>query len=150
MAIEDGCVVARALEAHQDNLQLGLQTFQSTRLERTTRIVEGSSATYLSVLPGVDLVVKALPSGFSKRLVVHERPSSPLAVRIGLVVSGVVVVESSPGSFLAQAPDGEVAARWSSAWMWDGSGAADDPGSARPGRASATPISTPDPSRLPG
>jgi hypothetical protein len=96
-------------------------------------VIQGASATYLSVLPGVDLVVSALPSGFSKRLVVHERPKAPLAMRIGLALEGVRVVEPAAGLFEALLADGRVATRFSSAWMWDGSGRPDDPGRARAG-----------------
>lgn len=44
MAIEDGCVIARALEAHRDDPAHALQVYQATRIERTTRIVNGSAA----------------------------------------------------------------------------------------------------------
>ena len=44
MAIEDGCVVARALERYPDDPAFALQVYQATRIERTTRIVNGSAA----------------------------------------------------------------------------------------------------------
>lgn len=44
MAIEDGCVLARALQAYEDDLPSGLLAYQATRLERTTKIVLGSAA----------------------------------------------------------------------------------------------------------
>lgn len=44
MAIEDGCVLARALEAYGDDPALALQVYQATRIERTTAIVRGSAA----------------------------------------------------------------------------------------------------------
>ncbi|MBV7485462.1 FAD-dependent monooxygenase [Bordetella sp. BOR01] len=44
MAIEDGCVIARALQAYRDDPAYALQAYQATRLERTTRIVNGSAA----------------------------------------------------------------------------------------------------------
>ncbi|MEJ7930551.1 FAD-dependent monooxygenase [Ramlibacter sp. AN1015] len=44
MAIEDACVLARALEQHADDLSLGLRVYQASRIERTTRIVQGSAA----------------------------------------------------------------------------------------------------------
>lgn len=44
MAIEDGCVIARALHAHADDPQLALKVYQATRLDRTTRIVDASAA----------------------------------------------------------------------------------------------------------
>jgi salicylate hydroxylase len=44
MAIEDACVIARALERYADDPALALQVYQATRIERTTRIVNGSAA----------------------------------------------------------------------------------------------------------
>ncbi len=44
MAIEDGCIVARALEAHSGDPEHALQVYQATRIDRTTRIVNASAA----------------------------------------------------------------------------------------------------------
>lgn len=44
MAIEDGCIVARALDAHPDDIPAALRAYQATRIERTTKIVLGSAA----------------------------------------------------------------------------------------------------------
>jgi salicylate hydroxylase len=43
MAIEDGYLLARCLEAYADDLQAGLESYQTLRLERTTRIVQAST-----------------------------------------------------------------------------------------------------------
>ena len=43
MAIEDGFILARALEAHAD-VATALQRYEAARLARTTRMVEGASA----------------------------------------------------------------------------------------------------------
>ncbi len=43
MAIEDGCVVARAIALGADDIPTALRAYQNARLERTTRIVRGSS-----------------------------------------------------------------------------------------------------------
>ncbi|MGX1306452.1 salicylate hydroxylase [Amorphus suaedae] len=44
MAIEDGVVLARCLEANPDDPVLALQAYQALRIERTTAIVNGSNA----------------------------------------------------------------------------------------------------------
>ncbi|MDB5944320.1 MAG: monooxygenase [Ramlibacter sp.] len=44
MAIEDGCVLARAIEAYADDIPSALLSYQATRIERTTKIVLGSAA----------------------------------------------------------------------------------------------------------
>lgn len=44
MALEDGVVLARCLEAHKDDPAAGLLRYQALRMERTSRIVLGSAA----------------------------------------------------------------------------------------------------------
>lgn len=44
MAMEDGVVLARCLEAHAEDLTAGLARYQDLRMERTSRIVLGSAA----------------------------------------------------------------------------------------------------------
>jgi salicylate hydroxylase len=44
MAVEDGCIVARALQAHGDNVEAALRSYQATRIERCRKIVLGSAA----------------------------------------------------------------------------------------------------------
>ena len=43
MAIEDACVIARAIQEYQDDLPYALEVYQATRIDRTTQIVNGSS-----------------------------------------------------------------------------------------------------------
>lgn len=44
MAIEDGLVLARCLEAYEDDIGAGLRSYEATRVPRTTRIVNESAA----------------------------------------------------------------------------------------------------------
>ena len=44
MAIEDGFVLARALDSERGDPAAALRTYEQSRIERTTRIVEGSAA----------------------------------------------------------------------------------------------------------
>ncbi len=44
MAMEDGVVLARCLEAHSGNVQAALQRYEALRRERTARVVQGSAA----------------------------------------------------------------------------------------------------------
>ena len=44
MAIEDGCILARALETHAGDPEHALWVYQATRMDRTTQIVKGSAA----------------------------------------------------------------------------------------------------------
>ncbi|MDB5915206.1 MAG: putative n-hydroxybenzoate hydroxylase, partial [Ramlibacter sp.] len=44
MALEDGLVLARCLEQWRSDPVMGLQRFEQARVERTSRIVEGSAA----------------------------------------------------------------------------------------------------------
>lgn len=44
MAIEDGCVIARALAAHPNDVNAAWTSYQNTRIDRTTKIVLNSAA----------------------------------------------------------------------------------------------------------
>jgi salicylate hydroxylase len=43
MALEDGYVLARALEAAGGDVEQGLQRYERARIERTTKVVVGSA-----------------------------------------------------------------------------------------------------------
>lgn len=43
MAMEDGFVLARALDAHRDNLPQALASYEAARVQRTSAIVRGSN-----------------------------------------------------------------------------------------------------------
>jgi salicylate hydroxylase len=43
MSLEDGVVLARALEAAGDDVEQGLKRYQQARIERTTKVVLGSA-----------------------------------------------------------------------------------------------------------
>jgi salicylate hydroxylase len=43
MSLEDGVVLARALEAAGDDVEQGLERYQQARIERTTKVVLGSA-----------------------------------------------------------------------------------------------------------
>ncbi|MDR8408922.1 DNRLRE domain-containing protein [Nonomuraea sp. 3-1Str] len=74
--------------------------------------------------PGADLVVTVLPTGFRHDVVLREKPSGPLELRIPVQTEGVDLAEDASGRLLLKstAGDGKVVASGSRPVMWDASG----------------------------
>jgi hypothetical protein len=84
--------------------------------------VKGSVATYTDAAgAGVDLVVTALPSGFQHDVVLRERPSKPLELRIGVDDGGLTLTEGKGGRLLLKGKDKKLVASAPQPLMWDGS-----------------------------
>ncbi|MFJ8870127.1 LamG domain-containing protein [Streptomyces sp. NPDC102473] len=104
--------------------------------------IEGDTATYAEVHPGVDLVVRAEADGFGHLLVVKtpEAAASPeiAEIELGLRTSGLKVTEDASGAIVAkdEAVDGTVfeAGRPT---MWD-SAATTESGARSSGRSAVT------------
>ncbi len=97
--------------------------------------VDGASAVYPDLRPGMDLRVRALPSGLSYTFVVRTRAAlaDPALRRIPLVVSGPSVRARPEGGAEVVAADGATLLAVSEAVMWDstgGSSTVDGPGDA--------------------
>lgn len=60
--------------------------------------VEGSTLTYAEVIPDGDLVIEALPAGFSYSVVLHAPPAGGLEFPIEVDTAGTKLVESGNGS----------------------------------------------------
>lgn len=75
--------------------------------------VDGDTAVYRSVIPNGDLHVTALPHGFSDSLILRERPSEPLELRLPVTLEGMKLektterhlrLEDAAGTLVASAP----------------------------------------------
>jgi hypothetical protein len=88
--------------------------------------LEGDTAVYERVLPGVDLRARALVDGLTWVLVVHSREAAQNPalerLRFGLSASGVSVRGRADGGFEVLDDDGAVVASAGEALMWDSSG----------------------------
>lgn len=73
----------------------------------------------------------AQPSGFSKRIVVHRRPTSPLVWRFPLAVAGLAATQTPSGGLMFTDAQGQTLIYADSAWMW---GAERDPRADEPTR----------------
>lgn len=103
-------------------------------------VLDGGSARYPEVLPGVDLVVHATATGFSEVLVVKSaaaaRQPALARVRFGLRSTGLTVRTDKSGTTAAVDEQGQPVVTLGAAWMWDSSGGPDPRG---PGGATAVP-----------
>jgi hypothetical protein len=83
--------------------------------------VKGSVATYTDAAGvGADLVVTALPTGFRHEVVLRQRPSKPLKLRIGVEDDGLTLTEGKGGQLLLKGKDKKPVARWTRPSMTDG------------------------------
>ncbi|MGW4642206.1 DNRLRE domain-containing protein [Sphaerisporangium sp. NPDC004334] len=83
-------------------------------------VVAGNVATYRDVVPGGDLVVTALPTGMAHDLVLRERPSEPLEIRMPLALSGLEFGEDAAGRLrLTDSAGGDLVASAPRPQMWD-------------------------------
>ncbi|MFI7224082.1 DNRLRE domain-containing protein [Nonomuraea angiospora] len=84
--------------------------------------VKGSVATYTDAAGvGADLVVTALPAGFRHEVVLRQRPSKPLELRIGVDDEGLTVAEGKGGRLLLKGKDKKLVAAGTRAVVSDGS-----------------------------
>ncbi|MET8141278.1 DNRLRE domain-containing protein [Sphaerisporangium sp. NPDC005288] len=98
--------------------------------------VAGNVATYSGVVPGGDLVVTALPTGMANDVVLRERPTRPLEIRLPLALSGLNFGKDASGRLkLTDASAGGLIASAPQPYMWDAA-AQESPDSGR--RAAVT------------
>ncbi|WP_405637414.1 FG-GAP-like repeat-containing protein [Streptomyces sp. NBC_01178] len=109
-------------------------------------VLDGSTATYPEVLPGVDLAVAASVDGFSQALIVKtaEAADNPELAQLdfGLKTDGLTMKQDAEaGSLTAVNPAGQTVFATSTARMWDSSGeqAAPAPRTTARSTANATP-----------
>ena len=115
-------------------------------------VLSGSTASYPSVLPGVDLVLTALPSAYTEVLVVHDSAAAAnpalRQLRFTVASHGLKVGPDGQGGLTATDGSGAQIFHGSQPVMWD---ATADPGSGRaptasrpgPGALTRLPLSLP-------
>ncbi|MDV9174886.1 DNRLRE domain-containing protein [Streptomyces sp. W16] len=80
----------------------------------------GDTATYADAVAGGDLVVTALPTGFSEQVVLHRRPDGPLTLRIPLTLSGgLKASQDANGHLTLTDASGRTVADAPAPHMWD-------------------------------
>ncbi|MDR8408507.1 DNRLRE domain-containing protein [Nonomuraea sp. 3-1Str] len=85
-------------------------------------MVKGSVATYTDAAGvGADLVVTVLPTGFRHEVVLRQKASKPLELRIGVDDDGLTLTEGMAGRLLLRSKDKKLVASAPQPIMWDGS-----------------------------
>ncbi len=82
-------------------------------------VVAGSTLTYPNVVPNGDLVVQALPGGFSHEIVLHQAPAEPVDYSMPLELDGLSLVEQANGAISVQTTAGKEVASAPAPLMWD-------------------------------
>ncbi len=86
-----------------------------------TPTVEGGTAIYPNVVPGGDLIVTALSTGFTHSLVLRERPDGPVDVTIPLATDGATLTETPQGGLVVETVAGDEVVTAPRPLMWDSS-----------------------------
>ncbi len=81
--------------------------------------VQGDTATYQDVVPGGDLVVTALDTGFMHSIVVRRRPSDRMRITIPVTMRGASLVKTPQGGLSIQDQNGHDVLGASRPLMWD-------------------------------
>ncbi|MFC7929357.1 hypothetical protein [Streptomyces cinereoruber] len=86
-------------------------------------VLDGDTATYPSVLPGIDLELTAEVDGFAQHLVIHtpEAASNPAlrSIELGIETEGVTLTKTSDNQLLAKDENGETVFSAPSPKMWE-------------------------------
>ncbi|MFF5638707.1 hypothetical protein [Streptomyces sp. NPDC012825] len=86
-------------------------------------VLRGSTATYLSVLPGVDLELTAEVDGFAQHLIIRtaEAAANPAlrSIELGMQTDGITLAETADQRLLAKDENGEVVFSAPSPKMWE-------------------------------
>ncbi|MFC1431562.1 DNRLRE domain-containing protein [Streptacidiphilus sp. N1-3] len=98
--------------------------------------VSGDTATYPDVQPGVDLVVTALPTGFSHVLVIRQAPTGPLTFTLPTQTRGLTLSRDHAGHLRLASTAGRLVASAPAPTMWDSS---TDPRSGQTARTAVIP-----------
>ncbi|MBX9420903.1 DNRLRE domain-containing protein [Streptomyces lateritius] len=81
-------------------------------------VLDGNTATYKNVQPNADLVVTALPEGFSHLLILNERPTERVELRIPVAAEGLKLRETADERLLWESADGKDIAAAPVPMMW--------------------------------
>ncbi|WP_327191819.1 DNRLRE domain-containing protein [Streptomyces xinghaiensis] len=84
-------------------------------------VLKGNTATYPNAVPGGDVVVSALPEGFSHLVVLRERPSRPVEFRLPVKAKGLTLTETTDKRLRWEDTKGKEIAAAPPPTMWDAS-----------------------------
>ncbi|MFD3788620.1 DNRLRE domain-containing protein [Streptomyces cyaneofuscatus] len=94
--------------------------------------LDGDTAVYPSVVPNGDLHVTALPHGFSESLILKERPTEPVELRLPVTLEGLRLEKTADRHLRLENTAGDLVASAPAPRMW---GTRIDPRSGEPARS---------------
>ncbi|MFI5618563.1 VCBS repeat-containing protein [Streptomyces sp. NPDC051567] len=112
-----------------------------------TPVLDGATATYPEVLPGVDLAVAASVDGFSQALIVKSAQAADnpelATIDFGLTTDGLTLKQDlAAGNLTALNPAGQTVFATSTARMWDSSGTTEPAATAPAAKSAAPPVNS--------
>jgi RHS repeat-associated protein len=81
--------------------------------------IDGDTATYPDVLPGVDLTLRATPTGYEHSFVLNAPPTQPLTINEPLALAGLKATVNADGNLALTDKSGKVVAQADPAQMFD-------------------------------
>jgi RHS repeat-associated protein len=81
--------------------------------------IDGDTATYPDVLPGVDLTLRATPTGYEHSFVLNAPPTQPLTISEPLALAGLKATVNADGNLTLTDKSGKVIAQADPAQMFD-------------------------------
>ncbi|MEU0581599.1 DNRLRE domain-containing protein [Streptomyces griseoincarnatus] len=80
--------------------------------------LKGDTAVYPSVVPNGDLHVTALPHGFSESLILKQRPTGPVELRLPVTLDGMELEKTTQRHLRLEDADGKLVASAPAPRMW--------------------------------
>jgi RHS repeat-associated protein len=108
-----GSVLATIGDGHGRQVTLG------TPAPLPEPVLDGTTATYPNVTPGVDVVVDARRTGFEQSFVLKTRPTGPVSWQLPLLTKGLTARAESDGSVSFVDSTGAVVSTLPPATAWD-------------------------------
>jgi len=101
---------------------LGSLTMRIRGGEGSPLAVSSNSASYGSILPGIDAMYSVISGGLDENLILRDRPNAPLAITYDLTTDGLILSLAQDGTVTATGANGTFAFKLPAPWMMEAPG----------------------------